>query len=73
MIIKEIDYLIDPFYNLKGEFQLLLLDYNKNQIFSDNIEIYLGDYRIINILEISKINDNFNCPIIKGSHALFQI
>ena len=49
MIIKEIDYLIDPFYNLKGEFQLLLLDYNKNQIFSDNIEIYLGDYRIINI------------------------
>ncbi len=60
-------------YSINGEFQLLLLDYNKKELFSDNIQIKYKEYRITNILEIKKIDNNLDCPIIKGQHALFQI
>lgn len=64
---------ISPFHELKGEFQLLLLNKQPGEIYSDNIYLQYDEERIINIYEIKLLDSNSICNAVRGHHQLYQI
>lgn len=70
--IKNYYHNLNPYHMILGEFELLLLDTQEKQVYSDLLQMYISENQITNFT-ITEINHDVKCFQMQGNHKLFSV